>query len=193
MQSLDVNGVVSGGSFGSVSVLGVDKTTKELLIRLPMIAGGYLDGASISIPIPQMGGATLGLETISTGGSALTLRVPLKNLMKGLTTGMAAGRLPNGDALPSLASGELPAIAVPLMPAHGISAELYMSQAIVAVFVNSPIDPYIGVSYPIRDASRTHTYGTFSTVPAKSKTVNGGFFISIAIPDDIARVIDDNI
>jgi len=190
---LNVNGAVVGGSFGTVSVLALDKTNKDLLIRLPMLAGGYLDGASLHLSVPQMGGATLGLEAISTGGSALTLRVPLKALMKGLNTGMDAARLPNGDPLPTVASGELPSVNVPIQPARGISAALYMSQAVVAIYVNSPVDPYIGLSYPIRDSSRQHTYGTFSTIPAKSKTVNGGFFISIAIPDDIARVIDDNI
>ena len=192
-NALDVNGAVSGGVFGQTPVLSLDKVTKELVVRLPMSPNAGIDGATIHIPVPQLAGAKIGLEALPNGGSALTLRVPLAVLMNGITTGLNPAKLPNGDPLPGIPDGELPAVAVALMPSSKINATLYMSQAVLAVFVNSPFDPTIGMTFPIRDASREHTYGYFSTIPAKSKLAQGGFFLSIAIPDDIARVIDDNI
>ena len=191
-SGVDLNGKVSGGFFDNLPVLSFDQTSKELLVRLPMLANPYIDGLQADFPVAQLPGAHLRAEPIATGGSALALRIPLALLLRGTQT-LPPSRLPNGDPLPSVASGEMPSLAISLNAIKAIKATLYLDRNQLGLFVNTPFNPYVALSFPIRNASRMRTWGFISTVPAKSKTVDGGFFISIAFPDALARAIDSHL
>lgn len=191
-KSLSVAGAVNGGSFDQTQVVSIDKTAKQLVVRLPMMANPFLDGASLNIPIQAIPDASVGLDALPSGGSALALRLPLRYIVHGINF-LNPARLPNGDPLPSIPDGELPSTAIQLSHSRNINASIYLAPTIVGIYVNTPFDPYIRLTLPIRDAARTRTFGYFTTVPAKPGTADGGFFISIALPDDIVRIIDDNL
>jgi hypothetical protein len=192
-DKLSMNGQVSAGRFASVQVISIDKVTKELVLSLPMPANPYLDGAMIDVPLVQLPGAHIHLDAIAGGGSALSLRVPLASILKGVAIGNPQS-LPNGDPLPAVASGQLPSAAVSLSNVAGknINATIYLAVSTLGIYVNTPFNPLVSLSIPIKSEDKTQTWGYLTSVPAKTGQ-DGGFFISIHIPDAIARVIDNNL
>lgn len=190
-ESLEFNGTVNGGLFDKTQVVRIDKAAKELIVRLPMSSNPYLDGVIFELPIERLPGSRLTLDPLPNGGSALALRIPLSYVLDGVKF-LPPSRLPNGDPLPAIPAGELPATAIRLTQNKDIKATIYLGPTVVGIYVNTPFDPYMRVSFPVRNESRTRTLGYFSTIPAKSG-YEGGFFVSISLPDDIARIIDDNI
>lgn len=188
-KSLSVDGTVSGGTDSTTQVISIDKTNMQVVVRLPLPLG-TLSGATMTpMPINEIPGATIGLEATASGSSALTLRVPLEAYLKGIAF-LPAGRLPNGDPLPAIPDGELPSIALQLSKLGGAKVTIYLAPSVIGLYVESPVNPYIGLTLPIRNKAKTRTWGYFSSVPAKG-TYKGGFFMSLAMPDDIARIIDD--
>ncbi len=186
-KSLSIDGTVSGGSDTKTQVISIDKTNKMLVARLPLPLGS-LGGIGLgSLPFNEIPGATIGVEPTASGGSALTIKIPLATFMKGLPS-LPMMRLPNGDALPVIPGGELPGLALENSNV-GLPMTVFLAPSVLAIYVESPVNPYIGLTLPIRNASRTRTWGYFSSVPAKT-TFKGGFFMSLAMPDDIARIID---
>ncbi len=178
--------------FAGEKAVDIDKATKELVLRLPMLANPYLDGLSIAGPLPDLPGASIGLEAMPDGGSALVLRLPLHYVTKGVDF-LEPARLPNGDPLPKMPASELPALAIQLSNlGKDIKAAIYVGTSAVGIFVNTPFNPYLTISAPIRNKDGTKTYGYVSTVPVKG-TNDGGFFLSFVLPNDIARFIDDHL
>ncbi len=182
-----MDGAISGGRFDQTKVVEIDPTSKMLVMRLPFIAG-FTIGAEIPLPINGVEGATIGVEMNADGSSSLVLRLPLAKLLRGVDT-LPSSRLPNGDALPAIPEGELPSVGLSFKNSN-LKGALYLSPTVVGLFVNTKFDPYIKLTLPIRDEARTRTYGYFTSIPAKG-TYDGGFFLSIALPDDLARAIDD--
>lgn len=187
-ESVQMDGAINGGRFDQTKVVEIDKSAKALILRLPFIAGFQI-GAQIPVQIREIPGATVGIEPNSDGSSSLVLRIPLAHVLKGIDT-LPSGRLPNGDALPAIPEGELPSIGLTLSKAGNAKGALYLSPTVVGLFVATKFNPYIALTLPIRNESRTRTFGYFSSVPAKAG-FDGGFFISVALPDDLARAIDD--
>jgi hypothetical protein len=191
-ENLKVEGAVSDGRFEGTSALRLDKAKKELVIRLPMPANPFLDGAFVALPVPQMPGGQIDLEPLPEGGSALVLRVPLSAVLKGVNFAQPS-KLPNGDPLPGVPDGELPSVAMDLTKLTDIKARIYLGPSVVGIFVNTPFNPMIYLRFPIRNADNTRTWGYLYSIPAKHATNDGGFFLTVALPDDIARIIDDHI
>lgn len=192
-KTLSMNGTVQ-----STKALELDKVAKVLKLSLALPANVYLDGMSLNAPIPKLPGATLAIESQANGGSAIVLRVPLANLIRGVDFPPAT-RLPNGDPLPAVADGELPSESLSLNVAKNINATIYFAVQQLGVFVNIPaqFNPIqLGASFPIRNEDSTRTWGYFHIIPPKvapATPAEGGLFISVQIPDDIARIIDDNL
>ena len=186
-KNLSVDGSVSG--YEGVQVVEIDKTNMQLIVRLPspIPSVTFLDFEAFRFK--QIPGATMGVETLATGGSALVLRIPLSSLVKGVALS-SPSRLPNGDPLPGIPDGELPSAAVTLSRVGSINPTIYLGPSVVAIFVNSPYSLPIGLTFPIKNAAHTRTWGYVSSIPAKG-TDKGGFFVSLALPDDVARIIDD--
>lgn len=187
-QNMKVDGTVSGGSYGENEVIAIDKVKKELIVRFPILATPFMD-PSLMVQVPDIEGAYFTMETMPDGSPTLALRIPLSKVLRGVEF-LPPSALPNGDPLPGVPDGELPSAAVQLTRTS-TKATIYLSPSYVGVYVNSEFDPYIALTLPIRNQARTKTWGYFSTVPAKSPTVPGGFFVSIKLPDDIARIIDE--
>ena len=183
-------GTINEGLFAGVQVVSLDLNTKELKLTLPMPLNGYIDGSKIDVMLKDIQGARLTLEQLPRGSSALVLRIPLTHVLKGVDF-LPPSKLPNGDRLPQVPDGELPALAVQLTQIKDIKATVYLGRTVVGIFVNTPFDPYIGLTLPVTNADRSTTWGYFSTIPAKQGVADGGFFISFALPADLARAIDD--
>lgn len=188
-KSYPSDGAISGGTYDQQQVITIDKEKKELVIYLPMIQIPILDSFVSNSPIPQIPGAVIGSEKLPDGSSAVALRIPLSKLLNGVES-LPASRLPNGDPLPAIPDGELPSIAVQLSKRGNAKASIYLAPSVVGIFVNTSFDPRFPITLPIRNQARTKTWGYFSTVPAKG-TYQGGFFLSFALPDDLARILDD--
>lgn len=192
-KSLEVDGAVNGGLADRRQVLAIDKVNKELIVRLPIVGGVILGGAMAEIPLQQLPGARLALESSTDGTSALALRIPLRYVLYGVDF-LPPSRLPNGDKLPQIPSGELPSFAIQLSQLTNSRATVYLAPSVVGLYVSIPlIIVPIQVTVPIRNQARTRTFGYFTVVPEKKGVADGGVFISIALPDDLARIIDDNL
>lgn len=190
-KALAVDGTFS--TYPDTQVIEIDKEKLELVVRLPspLPASAF---KTVPQQIPQVPGATIVVESLSGGGSALVLRLPLSAVVKGIQSA-APSRLPNGDPLPGVADGELPSFAVSLSKLGQINPTIYLGPSVIGIYMNSPTAipsiPIIGsLTLPIKNAARTRTWGFFSAIPAKADD-KGGFYISLALPDDIARIIDD--
>lgn len=187
-DAISMDGAINGGRFDKTKAVEIDKIAKMLVLRLPFIAGIQI-GAQIPIAITEIPGATVGIEPNSDGSSSLVLRIPLAKVLHGVDT-LPSGRLPNGDALPAIPEGELPSVGLSFNRSGTLKGALYLSPTVVGIFVATKFDPYIGLTLPIRNEARTRTWGYFSSIPAKPG-YDGGFFLSVALPDDLARAIDD--
>lgn len=185
-KALSIDGTVSG--YDGVQIVEIDKTNMQLVIRLPSPIPS-VTFTTTSVAIQQIPGATLSVESLSTGGSALVLRIPLSAVVKGVTLS-SPSKLPNGQDLPGIPDGELPSAAVTLSNTGSLNPTIYLGPSVVGIYVNSPYSIPIGLTLPIKNAAHTRTWGYVSSITA-SGTDKGGFFVSLALPDDIARIIDD--
>lgn len=186
-ESVNIDGSINGGRFDRTKVVEVDKAAKMLVLRMPFIAGIQI-GVQVPTPIPELPGATIGIEPSADGSSSLVLRIPLDKVLRGVDF-LPKGRLPNGDALPAIPEGELPTLGLSFNQ-RDVKGALYLSPTVVGLFINTKFDPFIRLTLPIRDQARTRTFGYFTSIPAKPG-FDGGFFLSFALPDDLARAIDD--
>lgn len=186
-NAIEMTGAINGGRFDQAKVVEIDRTAKMLIVRLPFIAGFQI-GAQIPMPIKDIPGATIGVEPNSDGSSSIVLRIPLDRVLRGVAS-LPSSRLPNGDPLPAIPDGELPSIGLSFNNSGTLKGALYLSPAVVGIFVTTKFNPYIQLTLPIRNEARTRTYGYFTTIPQKAG-FDGGFFISVAFPDDLARAID---
>jgi hypothetical protein len=98
-------------------------------------------------------------------------------------------RLPNGDPLPGVPGGELPSIGLELDQTD-FFGNLYFGIETFAIFVPTPgFDPLLKLTFPIKNKSNRKTIGYISAVPEKA-AFDGGFFLSLRVPDELARLID---
>lgn len=183
---LQYKGTVSGGSDDGTLVVDIDKTNNALLLILPLQVNPYIESAEGTIPeLPDVKFMTYKNDK---GASFMAVSVPLRYVRKGASF-LNPARLPNGDALPQVASGELPSVAIAVPGKNNVKFNFYIGVNVVGIFVSSPYDPYVALHFPVRRG--VDTIGYFHTVPAKSG-FNGGFFLNTQMPDSIAAIIDDH-
>jgi hypothetical protein len=103
--------------------------------------------------------------------------------------GLDPTTLPNGQPLPFTPGGEPPQVSF-LVPNINRVVRVYLGVNVVGVFVESPVDPMINLTFPIRNKAKTETIGYFSTV-RRVTPFNGGFFVSLVMPNTIAGLLDD--
>lgn len=188
-KNLNVEGSISGGRFAQTPVITLDKDKKLIKLKLPMIASPFLI-LTREIQIAEIEGSKITWESMPDGSVSMVLTVPLDKYLRGLSF-PRKDKLPNGEDLPGIAGGELPSLAVSLVPGRDINATIYLGPSTMAVFVNTPFDPVIRTpAIAVRDQTMTRTLGYFAIIPAVGN-YDGGFFVSAALPDDIARIIDD--
>ncbi len=185
-QMLQYKGLISGGNNDGTLVVDIDKANGAILLILPLQINPYID--SVEGEIPDLPGVKFMTYKDDKGVSYFAVSVPLRYIRKGASF-LNPARLPNGDALPQIASGELPSLAVAIPGKKNVKFNFYIGVNVVGVYVSSPYDPYIALHFPIRKG--LETIGYFHTVPAKSG-FDGGFFLNTQMPDSVAAIIDDH-
>lgn len=185
-QKLQYKGFISGGNNDGSLVIDIDKTANTLMIILPMQMNPYIE--SVEGEIPDLPGVKFMTYKDDKGASYFAVSVPLRYVLKGASF-LNPARLPNGDALPQVASGELPSLALLVPGKNNVKLHFYIGVNVVGVYVSSPYDPYLPLSFPIRRG--VETIGYFHTIPAKSG-FDGGFFLNTQMPDSVAAIIDDH-
>lgn len=185
-QRMQYQGKVSGGNNDGALVVDIDKVNGALLIILPLQVNpliGAVEGEVASLP-----GTKFMSYKDDKGATYFAVSVPLRYVIKGASF-LTPARLPNGDALPQIASGELPSLALSIPGKNNVKFHIYIGVNVVGVFVSSPFDPYIELHFPIRRG--IETIGYLHSIPAKSG-FDGGFFLNTQMPVAIANIIDDH-
>jgi hypothetical protein len=188
-SQVDLVGTVSAGPLGKHQVIDVDKVNNLLLIKIP-VPGNLFGGGMFSIPIPQVPGMDIGIDQdLTTGQYYIVAKIPLSYLVHGVQFA-SPDHLPNGKPLPGVPGGELPKIGLNLTknPMY-----LYLGKGAVGIFVPTPqFSQYLilDLTFPIKNKSQRKTIGYFAVV-SKTPQDSGGFFLSVVLPPEIQRIIDD--
>ena len=186
-NAIELDASITNSIIGSHKVLEFDRPARTIIVRVPFLPGIPLISTS-PMPISDIPGATTQLVA-ENGSTYWVLRIPLATWLRGIQS-LPKGRLPNGDRLPSIPDGELPQTGFSIDRGGQLRGSIYLGPTVIAFFVATRFDPILGWEVPIRNSSRTRTYGHFAAVPAKQGS-SGGFFMALALPRDLARAIDD--
>lgn len=186
LEKVDLEGTVSAGPFGKHKVVDIDKVQKLLIISLPLPINPF--GAGFTIPIPNIPGSEIGIEINTTGsGYYLVAKLPLEYVLRGVK-GLPVARLPNGSPLPGVPSGELPKLNLKFLKKL-TDAALYLGEGAVGLYIPTPgFNPYVNLTFPIKNKSQRKTIGYFRTVAEKTP-FDGGFYITIVLPKDVQDLL----
>jgi len=185
-QKLQYKGFISGGNNDGALVIDIDKSARALLLILPLQINSFISSAEGEVA--DVPGLKYMTYKDDKGSSYVAVTVPLRYVLKGASY-LASARLPNGDALPQNAVGELPSVAVTLPGKNKVQIHFYIGVKSLGVFVSSPYDPYVALQFPVRKG--VESIGSVFSIPAKSG-FDGGFFLSTQMPASIAGIIDDH-
>lgn len=188
-DKLELSGYVGGGTYENEKVMALDKANNALLLFLPL-PGAF---SSLYIDVPQVKGVQIKTVMDSQQKARVAVSIPLRLIVKDKVTTLPATKLPNGNDLPMMPSGELPSLGLGLNPNSDNKVHLYFGVNAVGMFIESSFFPaYLGLTYPLKNAAGTRTLGYFTIVP-KSGVHNGGLFLSFILPNDLAKIIDDHL
>ncbi|MFZ4404796.1 MAG: hypothetical protein ACOYOK_11900 [Pseudobdellovibrionaceae bacterium] len=187
-NALDMKSYISGGSYDGSLAIDLDKVKGTLILNLPLGVNPFIEVTSLEIP--KLPGVQFYTYVSASGTDYLAISVPLKYILHGVTF-LSPGQLPNGDRLPQVPGGELPTTAVTISSKNNVKLNLYLGVNVIGLYVESPYNPYVNLTLPIKNSAKTKVIGYFSTI-AKKGTNQGGFFISAILPTDIAKILDDH-
>lgn len=170
-------------------LVGLNKQDKTIVLTIPFSSNVI---PAVEIEVPQLPGAKLVSRLNSENKTVLEFHVPIKYIIKGADFGDPQ-RLPNGDALPSIPGGELPGFELNF-PIKDVVIHAYVGAEVLGIYVEVPFDPFVKLTFPIKtskqDGSQERTLGYLTSVPVK-KPFRGGFFLSLLLPADLARTLDE--
>ena len=172
-----------------------DQQAIELV--LPMPTTFNLPFQIVSMPIPQLPGASIQQVTQADGSNAIGVIVPLKYLLKG-TTLSAYGALPNGDPIPFIPAGEARGFAIDLPQKAHYRLHLYFAASAAAAFIETPDlkipDQYSGfiptIGFPVKNQAKTAIVGYLAFVPNRL-TYSSGIYVASKIPNSVAILMDN--
>ena len=197
IDSVDMKSRVDDSSnkmgFNGALAIDIDKSRGEFVIMLPMPSGVVFTPSGTFNKYPDISFTPV---FDGTGKMKMAVRVPIKYVLKGITT-VPATRLPNGDPLPAMPAGqsELPALALTFPSHNDTKINLYIGISAFGLYMTLPdkaaLPLPINITLPIKNADKSKTYGYLTYVNAK----NGhqpGLFISGAVPPEFARILEDH-
>jgi len=193
----ELQATISGSAFDGAMSVDLDWITKSLVIIVPLPGIDPLMEV-LEGNVPGLSDAFYTFKRDATGNWRYEVHIPLNKVL-GPVDPAESKKLPNGDALPGVPGGELPEVAFSVKGSkNNWSIFLYAGSDAAAVFIPTPFfNPTLQLTFPLRNSEKTRTVGYFSTIPKKGTAnpppVNqsGGFYVSVAIPADLARWIDD--
>lgn len=188
-NKLEMSAFVSGTSYENEKVMALDKANNALLLYLPLpgsFANLYVDSTSIK-------GVKIQTVLDSQQKARVAVSIPLRLIVKDKVTTLPNAKLPSGDNLPMMPSGELPSLALGLNQNSDNKLYVYFGVNAVGMYVESSFFPsYLGITVPIKNAAGTRILGYFTIVPQKGN-YKGGLFLSFILPNDISKIIDDHL
>lgn len=189
-DKLDMSAYVGGTSYENEQVVSLDKANNALLLFLPLPPGPF---SSVYIDVPNVKGVKIATALDSQQKARLAVSIPLKLIIKDKVTLPPANSLPGGRSLPMMPSGEFPSLGLGLNQNSDKKVYLYFGVNAVGLFLESSYFPeYLGITAPIKNKAGTRTLGYFTIVP-KAGANNGGLFLSLLLPKDLAKIIDDHL
>lgn len=185
-----LEGVVSGGSYDNHLAFKVDKPSNSIIISMPLGINYYV--GNMSGEVASMPGVTYKVEINPNNGQAVfKIKVPVQYFIKGGQFTDKTATLPNGDPIPMFPDGEPPTTALTFAQ-NDVSGQIYLSPGAFGVFITTPFDPYLSLTMPIKNKAKTKVLGYFSLV-RKKNGFNGGFFMSLILPPEIAQALEDSL
>ncbi len=188
-------GEISEGMYKGTQAIEVDPASEMLILRLPFPGLALIPGFLAQAPIPGLPGAFVEVSPTLGADSGIALHLPLE-LIANYIDSRDSTRLPNGDALPAVPGGELPAFAVSIHPSPDVEVLVYIGPEAVAVLYWSSFDPFIRLSAPIYSEGQQYVLGWFHAIPHKRENFKvvyprGGFMLSFSLPEDLQRQLDN--
>lgn len=186
-DKLDLRGHVDGGMYDKALSFDLDKVNNALIINLPIPANPFID---LYLDIPELKGAKIKAYQDAQQNSFVAISIPLKYVVKGASF-LPSNKLPNGQSLPRMPSGEAPSLAISL--GNNQKVHLYIGVNAVGMYIESSYIPSnFGVTLPIKNQARTRILGYLTIVP-KTTNFNGGVFVALPLPAQVAKIIDDHL
>lgn len=191
IDGVDLQGKVdeNNSSFGGALSFDFDKKRGEFIIMIPMPSGVFAVPSGAFSKYPDI---TISPIIDGTGKIKLGVRVPVKYIIKGLST-LPSTSLPNGDPLPAMPAGhgELPSLGITFPQHNNTQVSLYIGVNLIGLYVTLPTNAAlpIGFTIPIKKKDGTKM-GYLSYVAAKGSYAPG-LFVSATIPPAISRILED--
>ncbi|HPI41157.1 MAG TPA: hypothetical protein PLJ21_10160 [Pseudobdellovibrionaceae bacterium] len=167
----------------------IDKLNWMLVIRIPLGFNPFIDVTQLSLP--KIKGGEVTTEIDSNLNAFVVVKLPLKNVLRGVTQLETATKLPNGDPLPKMPSGEPASLGLTISAKKNVKMNIYIAIEAVGVFVETPFDyPFPGyLSLPLKNEAQTQILGWFTLVPRKNE-FNSGFFLSFKLPLEVSEILN---
>lgn len=189
--------LVAGCGKGAGKIPGLDHFNAQVLeknLSVSFVSSTLQTDIGLSLPIPGLDGATLGLgPDLQSDGTLFQFTIPLASLLKG-TQSLPLSGLPDGRPLPGIIRGKLPRWDI---MARDTRVSLYLSVDAFGLFIPLTFLDQAGatlpfmVNVPIRD-DRGNTLGKAFALPAASSGKGSGIFVLIPAPGSSARAQETN-
>jgi hypothetical protein len=196
IDAIDLKGKVQDGS-GILGMNGAlafdfDKVNGVFIIMVPMPSGLIFTPSGSFTKYPDI---KFGPVFDATGKMKMAIRVPIKYVLKGVST-VNPAKLPSGEDLPSMPAGknELPSLALQFPQNNNMQLHLYIGINALAVYMTLPSQASLPLPFnmtlPLKNKDKTLTTGYLTYVTAKGSYAPG-LFVSTIIPASIARILED--
>ncbi len=167
----------------------IDKLNWMLVLKIPLGFNPFIDVTQLNLPRIKDG--EVSTEIDSNLNAFVVVKLPLKNVLRGVDLLETATKLPNGDVLPKMPAGEPASLGLTLSAKKNVKMNIYIAIEAVGVFVETPFDyPFPGyLSLPLKNEAQTQILGWFTLVPRKNN-FNSGFFISFKLPLEVSEILN---
>lgn len=196
IESLDLKSRVDDPKsllgFNGALAFDFDKVRGEFIIMVPMPNGMVFTPSGAFNKYPDI---KFGPIFDATGKMKMAIRIPVKYVLKGVTT-INPAKLPSGEPLPAMPAGrdELPSLALQFPQHNNVQIHLYIGVNALGMFMTLPNQASLPLPFnltlPLKNQSKTVTYGYLTYVTAKNG-YDAGIFVSSLIPPEIARMLED--
>ena len=187
---MGVSGATGCGK-GAGKIPGLEHFSAQILeqsLSVSFVSTTLLTDAGITLPIPGLDGAIVGLgPDLQSNGTLFQFSIPLKSLLKSDGSLPVTG-LPDGRPLPGIIKGVLPRWD---FMADRTRVSLYLSQDAFGLFVPLTFLDHTGatlpmtISVPIRD-ERGNLLGKAFALPPSLSGAGSGIFVLIPAPGSSA-------
>lgn len=178
--------------FNNALTFDFDKVRGEFIIMVPMPSGMIFTPSGSFTKFPDI---KFGPIFDATGKMKMAIRIPIRYVLRGVTS-INPAKLPSGEDLPAMPAGrdELPSLALQFPQHNNVQMHLYIGVNALGFYLTLPNQASLPLPFnltlPLKNQSKTVTYGYLTYVTAKNG-YDAGIFVSSIIPPEIARILED--